>query len=311
LPKISRQTKEIINTILFFAVLGLLITFYMVYPLNRTKAFMARADIDDFHPDSIVVNNTAAFVEAGLAPDSFAVETDGQITLAVSYLSPQLDDSVGPKGTVVLLHDDGEDSQSMAPAAQRLLKEGYAVLVYDQRAGGFSTGKYRSDGSYEASDLAALVSYFDLRQKAIRPLTVVGYSTGGDAGLLAALEEDRIDGVLAVNPYLSSTRMLDIQKRRNDAFWFPFYRTTMWWWYEMRSSYATEYRGLEQVRPVACRTLLLIEPDLMEDEEVVRIGELSSDEKLEVKPLMDDSVLLDQIVSFVGSVTVDQSGSDD
>ena len=51
--KLSRQTREIINIVIFLVVVGLLLTFYVIYPLNRTKAIMGRTGLDDYDTDSI------------------------------------------------------------------------------------------------------------------------------------------------------------------------------------------------------------------------------------------------------------------
>ena len=46
--------------------------------------------------------------------------------------------------------------------------------------------------------------------------------------------------------------MLDRFRERYHTYWFPFYRSMMWWWYNIRSSYAASYRETGDVRAVNC-----------------------------------------------------------
>lgn len=299
MAKLSRQTKETLKTITFLVVVGLLVTAYVIYPLNRSKAQMARANVDDYSDDSLAVNDPSAYLEAGLAPDTFRIEADGLTNLACLYLSPG-DTATKVKGTVFLLHDDGADRDSMVTMARRLLDSHYAVFAYDQRASGRSTGKYHGDGQYEADDIVAAVSYLNIRGQISHPLYVVGFSLGADAAILASLEEKRIDGVVAVRPYLTTTRLLDALRKRHGTFWFPLYRTMMWWWYNIRSGYAAKYRDTDNIQPVACRTLILVPISEIDEEEITRIKEISPPDLLTVEATPDDDEGIGyRIVSFL------------
>ncbi len=285
MPRISRQMKEIIQTVVFLLIVGVLLAVYVIYPLNRVKASMGRVNLDDYNPDSVVLNDATAYIEAGLTADTFQVETDGLTTLACLYLTPNSDSVNGIRGTVLLVHGDNVDRDAMVPLARLLVDSGFAVVAFDQRACGRSTGKYHGEGQYEASDIEELIRYLDLREQVVHPLLIVGFSLGGDGALLAALEEKRIDGVVAANPYLTTRRLQDVLKKRYDMFWVPFFRTIMWWWYGIRSSYAAPYRNIDDIKPVACRTLLFITPEAAQDNEVQRIKELSSPELLKVETM--------------------------
>ncbi|MFQ6009081.1 MAG: alpha/beta hydrolase, partial [Candidatus Zixiibacteriota bacterium] len=263
------------------------------------KATMGRADFGNLNPDSLPPNDAIVFVEAGLDVDTFRVESDGLTRLACLYLSPKIDSSKEIKGTVFLLHEDGSDRNAVLPLARCLVDSGFVVVAYDQRASGRSTGKYRGEGGYEANDLNEVISYLDLRDRIVHPVIVLGFSLGADAGILAAQDEKRIDGVVAVNPYLSTTNLLDKLKKQHNMFWFPFFRTTMWWWYNIRSSYAAPYRKISDIEPVACQTLLLVSPDGIAKAEVQQLKELSSHELLEIKPKPDsEEKLLSLIFQF-------------
>ena len=128
----------------------------------------------------------------------------------------------------------------------------------------------------------------------------MGRSLGAAAGLLAALEEERIEGVVAIDPYLTTTRMLDSLRTEHETLWIPFFRTIFWWWYEIRSSYAVPYRTTDDIRPVRCRTLVLTSPDRLNDAEILRLKELSEASTLEIETLpSDDATLIDTIVRFM------------
>lgn len=282
MAKLSRQTKEIIKTVLFFLVVALIVLVYIIYPLNRTKAIMARPGVDDYNNDSLEVNDPAPFVEAGLSVDTFRYEPDGLANLACLFIPAPADSVAAPKGTVFLIPGETDGRDSVVALAAAFHNDGFAVYTYDQRASGRSTGKYRGDGTHEASDIEQLISHFEIRGEIAHPLYVVGFDLGADAAMLAAQEEKRIDAVVAVDPYLTTLYMQDVLRERYQTYWFPFYRTIMWWWYEIRSGYATIYRRTEDIKPVPCRTLVLLSEDRLESEEAERLRELSPAELLHI-----------------------------
>ncbi len=284
--KMSRQTKEIVKVVLFFVIVGLALTIYVIYPLNRTEAAMARETdgSEDSGSDSLVlVNDPTPFLAAGLHADTFRVEADGLTTLSCLYILPDsiaTPDSVA--GTVFLIPSEETDRTAMLPLSSALVDSGFSVVTYDPRATGGSTGEYHGEGRYEANDLEALLAWLVIRNRLIHPVTVVGGGLGADAALLAALEESRIDRVIAWRPHLTTSRWLDRVAEREGWLWFPFRRTVMWFWYNLRSGYAAPYRDMAQLAPVACPTVLVL-PESGEDETVRRLRELSDDSLLTIK----------------------------
>ena len=286
--------------VIFVLVAALLIVTYIVYPMNRTKAVFGRDDVDNYYEDSLEINDPSTWIDSGLLADSFTVEADGLTTLACLYVLPDssMQDSI--RGTVFLLHDNSADRDDMLPLARIATETGYSVVAYDQRASGRSTGSYHGEGQYEATDLEEVIRYLDLRKKIHHPLTIVGFGLGGDAALLNVFEDARIDRIMAINPYLTTERMLTMLKTRHETYWFPLYYTTMWWWYGIRSGYAAPYREVESVQAVACRTLILVGDDVSQDPEVVLLKELSPPELLTVEILPDDETnLAEKIKAFV------------
>lgn len=280
MARISRQTREIINIVIFLLIVGVLLTTFVIYPLMKTKLIMARANLDDYNSDSLVTNDATMFVEAGLVVDTFRIESDGLTNLACLYASPadSVIDSI--KGTVFLLHDNGETRDSLLETTRQLIAAGFAVVAYDQRASGRSTGKYRGDGFYEGEDLSALIAYLNLREKITPPVIAAGFSLGGEAVLLAAQLDDRIKAVIAIEPYLTTHRMLDIQKEAHDVYWLPFYRSLMWFWYDIRSGYAAIYRDIDKIKAVTCRTILVTTETDGDNEALDRLVELSDPNRL-------------------------------
>lgn len=294
MAKMSRAMKETIQTIIVILVVILLVIAYIVYPLNRTKAIMGRADLDDYSEDSTLVNDPTFYIEAGLPADSFSFEADAMTSLACLKITP---DSAA--GTAILLAFDNQSRDSLLPLVEQLYQNHINVVTYDQRATSLSGGKYRGDGQLEAKDLLALLSTLEIRDQIIHPLSLIGFETGADAVLLAAQEDPRIEKVVAINPYLTTKRLQNILHDKNDTYWFPFSRTVMWWWYNMRSGYAEPYREVESIKAVSCPTLIILEQKYQDDEEVGYLKDLSGDDKLKLQLITAEEQINDNIINFV------------
>lgn len=97
-----------------------------------------------------------------------------------------------PAGLVVYLHGKDANRWGGDRAARHLVKQGFAVLAYDQRAHGHSGGEFCTYGHYEVEDLKRA-----LDQVGITPVYVVGESMGAAVALQAATSDRRIGGVVA------------------------------------------------------------------------------------------------------------------
>ena len=299
MPKISPQIKEIIKVVVFLLVAGLLIYFYVIYPLDRTEAIYGRVNIEQFDPDSLPPNDPAIFTDAGLEADSFSLGTDGLTTIACLFLGPKVDSLKEVIGTAILIHDERNDRGSMLPIASTFVEAEFGVIVYDQRACGFSGGKYRGDGLYESADLEEIIAYLDIRKRISHPLIVIGFSLGGDAALLAARNESRIDAVVAIEPYLSTERMLSVRKIEDDGYSIPFYRSVMWFWYDLQSSYESQYRTSADIEAASVLTLILASNENLMSEEYARLLEISDSDMLKASPLpASDSAILTELLNF-------------
>lgn len=300
---ISRQTKEIINIVLFLLIAGLLFTFYIVYPLNRTKVILGRVDIEEYTADSLPANDATSYFEVGLAADTFRVETDGKTNLACLYIPPSSIDTAIISGTAFLIHGDGKNRDDMVGLARQLFDSGWAVVTFDQRAVARSSGKYFGDGQPEATDIQTLVADLELRNRIFHPLVLVGFDRGADGALLASSEEARINGVVAINPYLTTQRMQDMLKERYDTYWFPFYRYIMWFWYEIRSGSAITYRKVGDIKPVACPTIVITAPSAIESDELHRLVDQSDKSLLMTRTdAPSDSVIVSSLMDWSQSL---------
>ncbi len=285
MARISRQTRETIKTILFLLVVAILILTYVVYPLNRSKALMGREDIDILKADSLYTNDPTPFSSIGFQVDSLRVESDGVAKLALLTITKSTSPPEKPRGTVIVIPDERQNRSSIVSLAQDLIDARFAVITYDQRASGLTTGHFHSDGQLEAQDLEAVIAYFEIRGQIHHPLIVLGFRAGGDAAMMAEAEEKRIDGVIAVNPYLTTQRMLDKLVAEFGTYRFPFHRTTLWWWYGIRSGYALTARDVEDIVAVSAPTHLYLDSSSLNDQEVLKLAQLSGPEHLTISPV--------------------------
>ena len=305
MAKMSQNVKEIIQVVVFVVAVVALILVFVTYPLTRSKAYLGRIDLDTYQADSVKPNDISALVELDAAVDTFRVDADGLTELACVYLAPRLapdslNQPVLPRGTALLVHGDGADRTSMIPMAGALLDSGWAVCLYDQRASGLSSGTYRSDGEFEGGDLNEVLAYLRIRDRLIRPLVAVGIQTGADAALLSAAEKDHFDAVVAVQPYLTSERWLDLLMKNHDMYWMPFPHTIFKFWYELRSGYAPQYRDLQSTRPPFGRILLLDSPENLAEQTVIAYLKLVGPDKIVTAALpTDKAVLQETVVKFL------------
>ncbi len=300
--KISRQTREIINIVLFFLVIGVSLTAFVIYPLNKTADLYARSNIDDYNADSTVINDPAPYTDSMFVIDTFRVESDGLTTLAVIQLQGIDSGWAASRGTVMLLPSENSTRDEFVEMADLLIDSGFSVVTMDLRATGRSTATYHGEGRSEAGDLTAVIHYLTLREIIHQPFTVVGFSLGGDAAILAAEENDIISKVIAIEPYLTTRRLQDKLKEKHDMYWFPFYRTVMLFWYEIRSGYAPPYRDLEDIQAVSCETFAFFAQEQSEVKEINSLEKISNPDLLHIGTTpSDNQEIVSEIISIICS----------
>jgi pimeloyl-ACP methyl ester carboxylesterase len=286
----SKKTREIVQTIAVIVIILLLVGFYIVYPLITVSKMVSRPDKDKFDdPEFQYANNDSFFIDSGLTPDTFAISTDDNIRLAALYFYPDtaIIDSI--TGTVILIHSDNKNRTSLFPYIRPLLNAGLAVVIYDQRGSGFSGGKFRTAGIYEADDLVQLIVDLNFHDQLYPPLTVAGFGVGGDAAIYASQKDKRINGVVAIDPYLTSTRWLSILTKRHHLLAIPLYKMVYFWWYQKLTGFPFSRTGVDDIRPIETKTILIASQSELEEPEYQRFIELSPEEVTTVSQAADSS----------------------
>ncbi|WP_078876621.1 alpha/beta fold hydrolase [Streptomyces sp. 150FB] len=110
--------------------------------------------------------------------------------------------SGGRRPAVLIGHGFGGDKDDVAAQAEKLARDGYAVLTWSARGFGKSTGKIGlNDPDYEVKDVSRLIDWLAKRpevklDKAGDPrVGVTGASYGGAISLLAAGYDKRVDAI--------------------------------------------------------------------------------------------------------------------
>jgi hypothetical protein len=129
---------------------------------------------------------------AGLPAEAVTFAASDGVRLAGSYVAV-----AAPKGVFVLVHGFKTDRREMTDWAAMLVQQGFSALLYDSRGCGESGGVF-GVGATEARDIVGAVAF--LRSNAepgADHIFVLGISLGAGAALIAAAEDERIEGVVA------------------------------------------------------------------------------------------------------------------
>ena len=105
--------------------------------------------------------------------------------------------------TVILVHSYGSNRLQFGIKTVDLIKEllnkGYNVFTFDLRNSGESGGKDTTFGYTEKDDVLGAIKY--VKSQGSGHITLMGFSTGASASILAAAESDSVDAVIADSPY--------------------------------------------------------------------------------------------------------------
>lgn len=124
--------------------------------------------------------------------------SNGDVHLAGALVEPE---GEGPFPALVLVHGSGPqtyDQPAFSVHANAFLKEGFAVLAYDKRGSGSSSGNLESsDYDDLAGDVAAAVTFLRARPEiATARIGLLGRSEGGWVSTLAASHDPKIAFVI-------------------------------------------------------------------------------------------------------------------
>lgn len=164
-----------------------------------------------------------AVLPTGDYPNQLDFEQDEQST-SVAFRSAL---PVGPprapaKGTIVAIHGWQAEHRALLYHAMEFAREGWDVVLYDQRGHGRSGGEFVTFGAREARDLRAVIEWSRARDQFTPPLVLFGTSMGASVALLAAADV-QTDAVVAIAPFARFDAALDAALGRLAPFYMrPF-----------------------------------------------------------------------------------------
>jgi pimeloyl-ACP methyl ester carboxylesterase len=187
--------------LLFFALVGWICLDYVapymiIGKQNRT---------DNRTPESI-----------GLKYEAMRISTRDSLELDAFYIPSSLDTTYG---TFLVLHGIGACKEYMFGIASALSQEGIAVLLYDSRGHGKSTGEFLTYGFLEKHDVSDIITHLDATHPTKR-YGIWGVSYGGAVALQAMAIEPRID-IGVIESTFSTVReiVFDYKKRMLGIGW--------------------------------------------------------------------------------------------
>ena len=140
-----------------------------------------------------------------LAHEDFTVTTRDGIALDGWLFSP----SGAPKAVLVLVHGKDINRQHFISAAQRFVDEGMAVVAFDQRAHGRSTGEFVTYGAKEVGDLRLVIDTALEKWGRDLPVVLIGESLGAAVVLQTAAVDPRVRVVVAGAAFADLTTVID------------------------------------------------------------------------------------------------------
>lgn len=110
---------------------------------------------------------------------------------------PRTAQAVGPESVIIVVHgidsNRARDPEVYMPLIQDLRDRGFSLIMFDLRAHGESDGEVTSAGYYERYDVLGAMDVAETRYGIpTERIGVLGFSMGGVAALLGAIEEPRL-----------------------------------------------------------------------------------------------------------------------
>jgi pimeloyl-ACP methyl ester carboxylesterase len=214
----------------------------------------------------LVYEDYQATVE-DLAPAPSRVEIPGDLSFKVEEVTFAGGDGLTLAGwfvppqngaTIILLHGYGGNRTAMIWHAQVLVKAGYGVLMYDERASGESEGTRRSYGWQDPADVGGALAYLKRRSE-VEPgrIGIAGCSIGGQIALQSAAYYPEIGAVWADGPAV--VRAVDSPPPDNWATGIYFISGYIIdWMYEQRLGVGAPPPMIEIIGRIAPRPIMLV-----------------------------------------------------
>lgn len=131
------------------------------------------------------------------------------------------------KKIIILLHGYLVGHYRSCQYIKFFIKEGFNILLVDQRGHGNSEGTYATYGRYECEDLDLWVSC--IRQKVGEKcfIGVHGHSMGAATGLMySVLGKNKIDFIISESAYANAIEVIKRKLNKYKIPFFPFYNLT-------------------------------------------------------------------------------------
>lgn len=164
---------------------------------------------------------------------------------------------------VIVGHGFRRSRRQCDAMARALLREGYAVLLFDFRASGESTGKYSTFGANEGADVAAAVAYVT-QVLALQPTrcAYVGFSMGAVAAMLRPDATAGLAALVAVAPYARLDQSMSARTLRFTLLPLdPWYGPAVWAFKKVLGIDVATIAPIERVGELAPTPLLLLGGD--------------------------------------------------
>jgi len=114
---------------------------------------------------------------------------------------------------VIFVHSYGKNRLEFGVDTVDLIKEfmnrGYSVLTFDLRNSGESGGKDCTFGYNEKEDVKAAIKY--VRDQGYSDITLLGFSTGASAAIMACAESTQADGTAMVDAVIADSPYSDLK----------------------------------------------------------------------------------------------------
>lgn len=121
--------------------------------------------------------------------DTLSVRTNEGYKLRGYLIKPELQE---PKAVIIMVHGIGGCKEGFLATAKAMAQQGYASLIYDQRAHGKSGGDYCTYGFFEKDDVSKIINRIKT-QYPFQPLGIWGSSLGGAVAIQALECDKRLD----------------------------------------------------------------------------------------------------------------------
>lgn len=149
------------------------------------------------HPDKKPVETFSA----NIAPEYRDISFKGVDNTII--LKGWLFQKKGSDKAVIMAHSYGNNRLQFGIETVDMIKEflnkGYSVFTFDLRNSGESGGKDCTFGYSEKEDVKAAIKY--MSSQGAEHITLMGFSTGASASIMAAAESTKVDAVIADSPY--------------------------------------------------------------------------------------------------------------